>query len=86
MIFTAALCLNWIKVLPDPLIAYRSFKPLLGNKERVIAFCRGIQRYSPVDSHVTPEAWDMPGYNDQVIMAAGAFVQGSSIELSADAP
>lgn len=54
--------------------------------ERVIAFCQGIQKGSPVDSFVVPEPWDMPGYQDQVIMAAGAFVQGSSIELSADAP
>ena len=58
----------------------------LGNPERIIAFCRGIQAAAPVDSHVTPVPWDMPGYDDQVIMAAGAFVQGSSIELSADAP
>jgi len=50
------------------------------------AFCRGIQSGAPCDSFVTPEAWDMPGYDDPVIMAAGAFVQGSSIELSADAP
>ena len=50
------------------------------------AFCRGIQKGSPVDSFVTPESWDMPGYNDKVIMAAGAFTQGSSIELSADGP
>lgn len=58
----------------------------LGTPERVIAFCQGIQAAAPVDSHVTPEPWDMPGYSDPVIMAAGAFVQGSSIELSADAP
>lgn len=58
----------------------------LGTPERVIAFCQGIQAAAPVDSHVTPEPWDMPGYADPVIMAAGAFVQGSSIELSADAP
>ena len=50
------------------------------------AFCRGIQKGSPVDSYVTPEAWDMPGYEDQVIMAAGTFVSGASIELSADGP
>ena len=49
-------------------------------------FCEGIQAGAPVDSFVTPEPWDMPGYDDQVIMAAGAFVQGASIELSADAP
>ena len=54
--------------------------------ENVIAYCQGIQKGAPVDSYVTPEPWDMPGYDCQVIMAAGAFVQGSSIELSADAP
>ncbi len=54
--------------------------------EKVIAFCQGIQSASPVDSFVIPEPWEMPGYTSEVIMAAGAFVQGSSIELSADAP
>ncbi|MCK8058835.1 MULTISPECIES: methionine gamma-lyase family protein [unclassified Fusibacter] len=58
----------------------------LGSEEKVIAFCRAIQNAAPVDSHVTPYPWDMPGYDTKVIMAAGAFVQGSSIELSADAP
>ncbi len=58
----------------------------LGTKEGVIAFCRGIQSAAPVDSYVTPEPYAMPGYDGEVIMAAGAFVQGSSIELSADAP
>lgn len=58
----------------------------LNSAEAVIAFCKGIQAAAPVDSHVTPEPWDMPGYDCDVIMAAGAFVQGSSIELSADAP
>lgn len=57
-----------------------------GTPEAVIAFCQGIQAAAPVDSFVTPEPWDMPGYDAPVIMAAGAFVQGSSIELSADAP
>lgn len=57
-----------------------------GSPEKVIAFCEGIQKGAPVDSFVTPEAWDMPGYNSKVIMAAGAFNQGASIELSADAP
>lgn len=57
-----------------------------GTPEGVIAFCQGIQKGSPVDSFVTPMPWDMPGYQDQVIMAAGAFIQGSSIELSADGP
>jgi cystathionine beta-lyase family protein involved in aluminum resistance len=57
-----------------------------GKPEGVIAFCQGIQAAAPVDSYVTPEPWDMPGYDSPVIMAAGAFVQGSSIELSADGP
>ncbi len=58
----------------------------LNSPEALIAFCKGIQAAAPVDSHVTPEPWDMPGYGDKVIMAAGAFIQGSSIELSADGP
>lgn len=58
----------------------------LGSEERLCAFCEGIQAGAPVDSYVTPEPWDMPGYDSKVIMAAGAFVQGSSIELSADGP
>ena len=58
----------------------------LHSPKALIAFCRGIQAAAPVDSHVTPEPWAMPGYDDEVIMAAGAFVQGSSIELSADGP
>ena len=58
----------------------------LGTKEKLIAFCRAIQKNSPVDSDAAPEPWDMPGYEDQVIMAAGTFVQGASIELSADGP
>ena len=57
-----------------------------GSPEKLIAFCGGIQAAAPVDSYVVPEPWDMPGYDDKVIMAAGAFVQGSSIELSADGP
>ncbi len=57
-----------------------------GTPEGLTAFCKGIQGAAPVDSFVTPEAWDMPGYDSQVIMAAGAFVSGSSIELSADGP
>src|SRR5699024_268595 len=57
-----------------------------GNPESVIAFCKGIQAAAPVDSYVDPEPWAMPGYDSDVIMAAGAFVQGSSIELSADGP
>ena len=58
----------------------------LESPEKLKAFCRGIQKFSPVDSFATPEPWDMPGYEDQIIMAAGTFVQGASIELSADAP
>jgi cystathionine beta-lyase family protein involved in aluminum resistance len=58
----------------------------LKNPEAVIGFCEGIQAAAPVDSFVTPVPWPMPGYNCDVIMAAGAFIQGSSIELSADAP
>ena len=58
----------------------------LGSEEAMIAFCRGIQAAAPVDSYVTPLPWDMPGYENPVIMAAGAFIQGSSIELSADGP
>ncbi len=57
-----------------------------GTAEGVISFCKGIQAAAPVDSYVTPEPWEMPGYDSQVIMAAGAFVSGSSIELSADGP
>ena len=59
---------------------------IMGTEEGLCAFCRGIQAGSPVDAYVTPEPWAMPGYGDRVIMAAGAFVQGSSIELSADGP
>ena len=59
---------------------------ITGSEESLCAFCRGIQKGSPVDSFVTPEPWAMPGYSDRVIMAAGAFTQGSSIELSADGP
>lgn len=58
----------------------------LGSAESVITFCKAIQESAPVDSYVSPEPWEMPGYNDPVIMAAGSFIQGSSIELSADAP
>ena len=59
---------------------------IMGSREGLCAFCRGIQAGSPVDAYVTPEPWAMPGYSDEVIMAAGAFTQGSSIELSADGP
>ncbi len=59
---------------------------LLRNEENLIAFCRGMQKGAPIDSFVTPEPWDMPGYDSKVIMSAGAFTGGASIELSADAP
>lgn len=58
----------------------------LGSEDKLIDFCGAIQEISPIDSNVKPMPWDMPGYQNQVIMAAGAFVQGSSIELSADSP
>ena len=58
----------------------------LENPDSLVAFCQGVQSGSPIDSFVLPEPWDMPGYDSQVVMAAGAFTLGSSIELSADAP
>ena len=58
----------------------------LGSAEKLLAFCGSIQKYSPVDSYAAPEPWDMPGYADKIIMAAGTFVQGASIEFSADGP
>ena len=58
----------------------------LGSEDKVVTFCQGVQEAAPIDSHVKPLPWDMPGYEDKVVMAAGAFVMGSSIELSADAP
>lgn len=60
--------------------------PGAGNPDSLVAFCQGVQSGSPIDSFVLPEPWDMPGYDSQVVMAAGAFTLGSSIELSADAP
>ena len=58
----------------------------LDTAEKLCAFCQGIQAGSPIDSYVTPEPWDMPGYESPVIMAAGTFVSGASIEISADGP
>lgn len=58
----------------------------LNDEQKLIRFCQGIQMGSPVDSNALPTPWDMPGYEDKIIMAAGAFIQGSSIELSCDAP
>ena len=57
-----------------------------GNPEKLVKYCQGIQMGSPIDSSSIPEPWDMPGYTDKIIMASGAFTQGSSIELSCDAP
>ena len=59
---------------------------IFGNREDLISYCQGIQMSSPIDSNAIPEAWDMPGYENQVIMASGSFTQGSSIELSCDGP
>ena len=78
----------WFTVMPTSKEKRADIVQLIQMKspEKVIAFCQGIQKGAPVDSYVTPEPWDMPGYDCPVIMAAGAFIQGSSIELSADAP
>lgn len=90
---TAILCASAFEDLGYDVCPYPSEKRTdiiqavrLGNAEKVISFCQGIQSGSPIDSHVSPVPWAMPGYEDEVIMAAGAFVQGASIELSADAP
>jgi cystathionine beta-lyase family protein involved in aluminum resistance len=76
------------KVIPDSTESRHDIIQAVELKkpEALIAFCKGIQSAAPVDSFVTPEPWAMPGYDSDVIMAAGAFVQGSSIELSADGP
>lgn len=76
------------KVVPDSRVSRHDIIQAIefGSKEGMIAFCEGIQAAAPVDSFVTPQPWDMPGYDAKVIMAAGAFVSGSSIELSADGP
>ena len=65
---------------------WRNWRIIFHDKEKLIKYCQGIQSGSPIDSNVTPIPWDMPGYTDQVIMAAGAFTQGSSIEMSCDGP
>jgi len=59
---------------------------IFNNPDKLIKYCQGIQEASPIDSNAKPEPWDMPGYTDKIIMAAGAFTQGSSIELSCDGP
>ena len=75
-------------VLPDSLEdRYDIIQAVTFHREdALISFCRGIQEASPVDSHLTPQPWDMPGYDSKVIMACGSFISGSSIELSADGP
>ncbi len=90
---TAILCAEMFKnlgfdVCPEPNVKRSDIIQAIKLKspENVIKFCQAIQKGSAIDSYVTPEPWDMPGYEDPVIMAAGAFVQGASIELSADAP
>ena len=90
---TAALCAAMLEALGyETFPASGEFRSdiiqtvVLRTGENLLKFCRGIQSGSPVDSFVTPEAWQMPGYEDQVVMAAGAFIQGSSIELSCDGP
>lgn len=88
LLFSQVLCRLGYDTLPKPtdkiddIICSIDFN----DKNKLINFCKAIQSVSPVDSFASPEPWDMPGYNDMVIMAAGAFVQGSSIELSCDAP
>lgn len=88
-VYTAAL---FEKLGYRPLPSYREKRAdiiqslVLGNPQALIAFCKGLQSGSPIDSFVVPEPWDMPGYKDKVIMAAGAFTLGASIELSADGP
>ena len=76
------------EVMPEPLAPRSDIIQAVKflDPDRTVAFCQAIQSASPVDSYVSPMPWDMPGYQDQVVMAAGAFDQGSSIELSADAP
>lgn len=88
-IFTSKLLQN-MGYKPEPLFNEKRADIVqtieFGNEEKLIRFCQGIQKGSPIDSNSVPMPWDMPGYQDQVIMAAGAFTQGSSIELSCDAP
>ncbi len=88
-VFTAALFEEigyGVSPKPDEARADIIQSVLLGNSERLIAFCQGLQSGSVIDSFVVPQPWEMPGYDSEVIMAAGAFTNGSSIELSADAP
>lgn len=90
---TAAFCSGMLtrlgyKTSPSPIEIRHDIIQMVefGSPDKLLKFCAGIQHGAPVDSYVTPVAWDMPGYTDQVVMAAGAFIQGSSIELSCDGP
>ncbi len=76
------------KVDPQPLAERGDIVQTIqfGNKDKLLGFCQAVQASSPIDAHVIPEPGNLPGYTDQVIMAAGTFVQGSTIELSADGP
>jgi cystathionine beta-lyase family protein involved in aluminum resistance len=88
-VYTAALfSLLGFEVTPSPLEKRGDIIQcvILGSADGLISFCQGMQSGAPVDSFVIPEPWDMPGYTDPVIMAAGAFTLGASIELSADGP
>ena len=77
-----------IKTSPSAIEARHDIIQMIefGSADKLLKFCTGIQHGSPVDSYVTPVPWAMPGYDDEVVMAAGAFIQGSSIELSCDGP
>lgn len=88
-VFTAAMLENLgFQVSPRPRDVRSDIVEAIqfGRRDLLLEFCRGIQKYSAVDSYARPDPWDMPGYTDQVIMASGSFVSGSSIEISADAP
>lgn len=88
-VFTAAMLQNLgfqVSPRPDEMRSDIVEAVQFGRRDLLLEFCRGIQRYSAVDSYARPDPWDMPGYTDQVIMASGSFVSGSSIEISADAP
>ena len=88
LLFSTVLGNMGYEVLPkcDDVIGDIVCSVKLGSAEKVVKFCQAVQSVSPIDGFVSPEPWSMPGYNDQVIMAAGCFVQGSSIELSCDGP
>ncbi|HPG91973.1 MAG TPA: methionine gamma-lyase family protein [Clostridia bacterium] len=88
VLFSSTLGKLGYEVLPKPTDTLNDIvcSVKIGDKQKLIDFCQAVQRVSPIDSFVKPLPWDMPGYQDEVIMAAGCFVQGASIELSCDAP